>query len=202
MASVNRVILVGNLGADPEVRTFQNGGKIANVSIATTDRWTDKNTGEQREATEWHRVVFSDRLADIVAQYLRKGSSVYVEGSIKTRKWQDQNGQDRYATEIRATSMQMLGSRTDGGQGQQTQNGYQQGYGNAPQGQQYAPQQGNGGQWGSPPPHYQPGQAPSFPPPQNGFTGGIPNEFQPPHHQTGQPPAFPPQNGGQNMGKW
>lgn len=113
MASVNKVILVGNLGADPDVKTFDNGGMIANVSIATSERWTDKQTGEQRENTEWHRVVFNDRLAQIVSQYLRKGSSVYVEGSLRTRKWTDNSGAERYITEVRAVSMQMLGSRSD-----------------------------------------------------------------------------------------
>jgi single-strand DNA-binding protein len=112
MASVNKVILVGNLGRDPEMRTFPSGDQIANVAIATTDRWKDKQTGETKEATEWHRVVFSNRLAEIAGQYLRKGSQVYVEGSLRTRKWTDQSGVERYATEIRADSMQMLGSRT------------------------------------------------------------------------------------------
>jgi single-strand DNA-binding protein len=112
MASVNKVILVGNLGRDPEMRTFPSGDQIANVAIATTDRWKDKQTGETKEATEWHRVVFSGRLAEIAGQYLRKGSQVYVEGSLRTRKWTDQAGVERYATEIRADSMQMLGSRT------------------------------------------------------------------------------------------
>ncbi len=107
--SVNKVILVGNLGADPEVHQFSNGGMVANVSIATTERWTDKQTGERKEMTEWHRVVFNNRLAEIAQQYLRKGSQIYVEGSLRTRKWQDQNGQDRYSTEIRAMNMQMLG---------------------------------------------------------------------------------------------
>lgn len=115
MASVNKVILVGNLGRDPEVRSFPNGGQIANVTIATTERWRDKNTGENREITEWHNVVFNDRLAEIAGQYLRKGSSVYVEGSLRTRKWTDQNGQDRYTTEVRANVMQMLGGRAQGG---------------------------------------------------------------------------------------
>lgn len=110
MASVNKVVLVGNLGRDPEVRAFPNGGHIANVTIATTERWRDKNTGENREQTEWHRVVFSDRLAEIAGQYLRKGSEVYVEGSVRTRKWSDpQTGQDRYVTEVRASRMLMLG---------------------------------------------------------------------------------------------
>ena len=112
MASVNKVILVGNLGRDPEMRTFSSGDQVANVTIATTDKWRDKTSGENREATEWHRVVFNGRLAEIAGQYLRKGSQVYVEGSIRTRKWTDpQSGQDRYATEIRADTLQMLGSR-------------------------------------------------------------------------------------------
>ncbi len=114
--SVNKVILVGNLGADPEVHQFSNGGSVANVSIATTERWTDKQTGERREATEWHRVVFNNRLAEIAQQYLRRGSQVYVEGSLRTRKWQDQNGQDRYSTEIRALNMQMLGGNPNNNQ--------------------------------------------------------------------------------------
>lgn len=115
MASVNKVIIVGNLGRDPEMRTFPSGDQVANVTIATTDRWRDKNTGENREATEWHRVVFNGKLAEIVGQYLRKGSQVYVEGSLRTRKWTDQQtGQERYATEIRADTMQMLGSRQSG----------------------------------------------------------------------------------------
>lgn len=114
MASVNKVIIVGNLGRDPEMRTFPSGDQVANVTIATTDRWRDKNTGENKEATEWHRVVFNGRLAEIVGQYLKKGSQVYVEGSLRTRKWTDQSGQERYATEIRADSMQMLGGRGDG----------------------------------------------------------------------------------------
>lgn len=129
MASVNKVIIVGNLGRDPEMRTFPSGDQVANVTIATTDRWRDKNTGENREATEWHRVVFNGKLAEIVGQYLRKGSQVYVEGSLRTRKWTDQaSGQERYATEIRADTMQMLGSRQGGGQ-QQGGYGGDDGYG-------------------------------------------------------------------------
>ncbi|MBF5004955.1 single-stranded DNA-binding protein [Diaphorobacter caeni] len=133
MASVNKVIIVGNLGRDPEMRTFPSGDQVANVTIATTDRWRDKNTGENREATEWHRVVFNGRLAEIAGQYLRKGSQVYVEGSLRTRKWTDpQSGQERYATEIRADQMQMLGSRQGmgGGNGGGGQGGYDDsGYG-------------------------------------------------------------------------
>jgi single-strand DNA-binding protein len=118
MASVNKVIIIGNLGRDPEMRTFPSGDQVANVTIATTDKWKDKQTGEMKEATEWHRVVFNGRLAEIVGQYLRKGSQVYVEGSLRTRKWTDQAGVERYSTEIRADQMQMLGSRQGmGGQG-------------------------------------------------------------------------------------
>ncbi len=115
MASVNKVIIVGNLGRDPEMRTFPSGDQVANVTIATTDRWRDKNTGENKEATEWHRVVFNGRLAEIVGQYLRKGSQVYVEGSLRTRKWTDQSGQEKFTTEIRADTMQMLGGKQEGG---------------------------------------------------------------------------------------
>ncbi|MDR2990829.1 MAG: single-stranded DNA-binding protein [Burkholderiaceae bacterium] len=116
MASVNKVILVGNLGRDPELRTFPNGDQIANATLATTDKWKDKASGEPREHTEWHRLVFNGRLAEIAGQYLRKGSPIYVEGSIRTRKWQDQSGQDRYSTEIRVDQMQMLGSRQGAGE--------------------------------------------------------------------------------------
>ena len=115
MASINKVIIVGNLGKDPEMRTFPNGDPVANVTIATTDKWKDKQSGEMREATEWHRVSFNGRLAEIVGQYLKKGSQVYVEGSLRTRKWTDQAGVEKYSTEIRADQMQMLGGRQDGG---------------------------------------------------------------------------------------
>ena len=111
MASVNKVIIVGNLGRDPEVRTFPSGDRVANVTIATTDKWKDKTSGEMKEATEWHRVVFNGRLAEIVGEYLRKGSQVYVEGSIRSRKYTDKDGIERNITEIRADTMQMLGSR-------------------------------------------------------------------------------------------
>ena len=126
MASVNKIILVGNLGRDPEMRTFPSGDQIANVTLATTDKWRDKQSGEPREHTEWHRLVFNGRLAEIAGQYLRKGSQIYVEGSIRTRKWQDQaTGQDRYSTEIRVDQMQMLGSRQGmGGPGGGDEGGY------------------------------------------------------------------------------
>jgi len=111
MASVNKVIIVGNLGKDPETRTFPSGGRVCNVTIATTERWKDKQSGEMKELTEWHRVVFNDRLAEIAGEYLRKGSQVYVEGSLRTRKWTDKDGVEKYTTEIRADEMKMLGKR-------------------------------------------------------------------------------------------
>lgn len=115
MASVNKVILVGNLGAAPESRAFPNGDAVCNIRLATTDSWKDKASGERKEHTEWHRVVFHRKLAEIAGQYLKKGSAVYIEGRIKTRKWQDKDGQERYSTEIEATEMQMLGSKGDAG---------------------------------------------------------------------------------------
>ena len=116
--SVNKVILIGNLGADPEVRTFQNGGKVCNLRIATSENWKDRNTGERREKTEWHSVaIFSEPLARVAEQYLRKGSKVYIEGQLETRKWQDQNGQDRYTTEVvlrpYTSTLTMLDGRGD-----------------------------------------------------------------------------------------
>lgn len=112
---INKVILVGNLGAEPEVRHTPNGNAVTNVTIATSESWKDKQTGENQERTEWHRVVFFNRLAEIAGEYLHKGSKVYVEGSLRTRKWQDKNGQDRYTTEIVGGEMQMLDSRGGGG---------------------------------------------------------------------------------------
>lgn len=131
MASVNKVILVGNLGRDPEVRYTPDGSAICNISIATTSQWKDRNTGERREDTEWHRVVFYNRLAEIAGEYLRKGRSVYIEGRLKTRKWQDKDtGQDRYSTDIVAEQMQMLGGGRDGDGG--SNDGHYQGDGGAP----------------------------------------------------------------------
>ena len=123
MASVNKVILVGNLGKDPETRYMPNGDAVCNITIATTDSWKDKATGEKKEATEWHRIVLYRKLGEIAGQYLKKGSQVYIEGKLATRKWQDKDGNDRYTTEIVATEMQMLGSRQPGGQSDQ--GGYQ-----------------------------------------------------------------------------
>ncbi|CAN7778126.1 single-stranded DNA-binding protein [Cupriavidus necator] len=163
MASVNKVILVGNLGADPEVRYLPSGDAVTNIRIATTDRYKDKQSGEMKEATEWHRISFFGKLAEIAGQYLKKGSSVYVEGRIRTRKWQDQSGQDKYSTEIVADQMQMLGSRQGGSTGDD--DGYGQPSSRQSQGQQPA-RRSQGEQGGqqrrSAPPRQQ--QAPS-----NGF---------------------------------
>ena len=116
MASVNNVIVVGNLGADPETRYLPSGEAVTNIRVATTDKWKDKASGEMKEATEWHRIAFFGRLAEVAGEYLKKGSQVYVEGSLRTRKWQDKEGHDRYSTEIRADVMQMLGSRAGAGE--------------------------------------------------------------------------------------
>ena len=115
---VNKVILIGNLGNDPDVRYTASGAAVANISLATAESWRDKESGEQQERTEWHRIVFFGRLAEIVAEYLKKGSQIYVEGRLQTRKWQDKEGKDRYSTEIVANEMQMLGSRSGGGSNQ------------------------------------------------------------------------------------
>ena len=154
MASINKVILVGNLGQDPEVKYMPSGGAVTNLSIATTDTWKDKNTGEKRENTEWHRVVFFNRLAEIAGEYLRKGSQVYIEGNLRTRSWED-NGIKKYSTEIVAREMQMLGSRAGGSSDFAPQSQQQQG-GGAQQtqssGQQYgaAQNQSQGQQASSP----------------------------------------------------
>ncbi|CAH6783271.1 ssDNA-binding protein [Vibrio chagasii] len=144
---VNKVILVGNLGNDPEIRYMPNGGAVANITIATSESWRDKATGEQREKTEWHRVALFGKLAEVAGEYLRKGSQVYIEGQLQTRKWQDQSGQDRYTTEVVVQGfngvMQMLGGRAQGGApaqggmgGQQQQGGW--GQPQQPQQQQYS----------------------------------------------------------------
>lgn len=119
MASLNKVIIIGNLGRDPETRYMPNGDAVTNIAVATTETWKDKNTGEKKEATEWHRVTFYRQLAEIAGQYLRKGSQVYVEGMLKTRKWTDKDGVERYTTEVIADVMKMLGSRPDSSDGQQ-----------------------------------------------------------------------------------
>lgn len=143
---INKVILVGNLGNDPEIRYSQAGAAITNISIATSETWKDKQTGQPQERTEWHRVVFFNRLAEIAGEYLRKGSKVYVEGSLRTRKWQDKDGNDRYTTEIVANEMQMLDSRGASDGGYQGGNEYAQSAPqSAPQAPQRAPQAAPGG---------------------------------------------------------
>jgi len=152
MRGVNKVILVGTLGKDPETKTFPNGGSLTQFSIATTEAWSDKNTGERKEQTEWHRIVIQNKLGEIAQQYLHKGSKVYIEGSLRTRQWTDQSGQERYTTEVRASNMQMLDSQQQGSggnnqgyqsnnqQGRQQQNN-QQSYQNQVQQQSRQPQQ-------------------------------------------------------------
>jgi single-strand DNA-binding protein len=145
--SVNKVILIGNLGRDPEVRTFQNGGKVCNLRIATSENWKDRNTGERRERTEWHSVaIFNENLARLAEQYLRKGSKVYIEGKLETRKWQDQSGQDRYSTEVVLRpfggELTFLDSRGEGGGGSSGGDqggGYDSGQGSGEQGSSPAP---------------------------------------------------------------
>lgn len=153
---VNKVILVGNLGNDPEIRYLPSGGAVANITIATSESWRDKATGEQREKTEWHRVALFGKLAEVAGEYLRKGSQVYIEGQLQTRKWQDQSGQDRYTTEVVVQGfngvMQMLGGRAQGG--------------NAPMGNNSGNQQGNWGQPQQPQAQQSAPRAPQQPPQQ------------------------------------
>lgn len=161
---INKVIIVGNLGGDPEVRYMPSGGAVTNITVATSETWKDKQTGQNQERTEWHRIVFFNKLAEIAGEYLRKGSQVYVEGSLRTRKWQDQSGQDRYTTEIVASEMQMMGGRG----GNADQGGYAQqdpGYGMQQAPQQRAPQQAQRPapqQAPAPQQQAQPQQAPNF----------------------------------------
>lgn len=137
MRGVNKAILIGHLGKDPEIRYTAGGAAVANITLATSDSWKDKQTGEQQERTEWHRVVFFGRLAEIVGEYLKKGAPIYVEGRIQTEKWQDQSGQDRYTTKIVGSGMQMLGSKSDSasyGEGRSKDNNANQSAPNAPSG--------------------------------------------------------------------
>lgn len=179
---VNKVIILGNLGNDPEIRSFPNGGAVANLTIATSESWRDKQTGEQREKTEWHRVAVFGKLAEIAGEYLRKGSQVYIEGALQTRKWQDQNGQDRYTTEVVVQGfngvMQMIGAR-QGGQQQQ-----QGGYNN--NNQQQPQQQNQNAGWGQP-------QQPAAAPQQQ--AGGYNNQQQQqaPQQQAPQQQSYAPQ---------
>ena len=161
---VNKVILIGNLGADPETRFMPSGGAVTNVRLATSESWKDKQSGQMQERTEWHRVVFFNKLGEIAGEYLKKGSKVYIEGSIRTRKWQGQDGQDRYTTEIVANDMQMLDGRGDGGGGQgggYASQGNQGGYQNQNQNENY------GGGSAAPQQNQNPGQGQN----QGGFSG-------------------------------
>lgn len=169
---INKVILIGNVGQDPEVKYMPSGGAVTNVSIATSETWKDKNTGQNQERTEWHRVVFFNRLGEIAGEYLKKGSKVYIEGSLRTRKWQGQDGSDRYTTEIVANEMQMLDGRGENA------GGYNQDTGFAPQG-------GGFNQGYSQP---QP-QAANFSQPQGGFGQAAPQP-RAPQPQASQPPAY------------
>lgn len=166
MRGVNKVIIVGNLGNDPEVKQFQNGGSVTRIAVATSEQWNDKQTGERREATEWHRISLFNKLGEIAAQYLRKGSQVYIEGSLHTSKYTDQNGIERYSTEIRANQMQMLGSPA--GQG----NSFNQNTGGYPN------QQGGFGGY------------PNNQPPQHNSGFGAPNPYQNQGNMSGQNGGF------------
>lgn len=164
MASVNKVIIVGNLGRDPETRYMPNGEAVTNIAVATTESWKDKNSGEKKELTEWHRITFYRKLAEIAGQYLKKGSQIYVEGRLQTRKWQDKEGVERYTTEIIADTMQMLGGRQGaGGGGGMDEGGYGGGGGAGSYGGG-APRQsagGNAGGGGGGAPRQQPAQRPA-----------------------------------------
>ena len=156
---VNKVIIVGNIGQDPETKFTGGGAAITNISVATSESWKDKQTGQSQERTEWHRIVFFNRLAEIAGEYLKKGSKVYIEGALRTRKWQDQSGQDRYTTEVVASEMQMLDSRNEG----DSSGG---GHNNAPR-QQAAPQQAPQNQQGG----YQQNHQQGYQQPNNTYTG-------------------------------
>lgn len=179
---INKVILVGNLGGDPEVRYMPSGGAVANLTIATSESWRDKATGEQREKTEWHRVALFGKLAEVAGEYLRKGSQVYIEGQLQTRKWQDQSGQDRYTTEVVVQGfngvMQMLGGRQGQGQSQ-----------GAPAMGGQAPQQQQQGGWGQPQQPVQQAQAPQQQaapaqrPPQQAAPQQAPQQAQPQYNE-------------------
>jgi single-strand DNA-binding protein len=156
MASVNKVIIVGNLGRDPETRYMPSGDAMTNIAVATTDKWKDKASGEQKEATEWHRIAFFGKLAEIAGQYLKKGSQVYIEGKLRTRKWTDKEGAEKYTTEIIADTMQMLGSR----QGMGGSSGDDAGYGGSSGAPAQRPASGSGSSGGASRPASKP--APNF----------------------------------------
>jgi single-strand DNA-binding protein len=174
---VNKVMLIGNLGADPEVRYTAGGAAVANVTLATAESWKDKESGEQQERTEWHRIVFFSRLAEIVGEYLKKGSQVYVEGRLQTRKWQDRDGNDRYTTEIVAHEMQMLGSRTGGGGASGSSGGFSNAGQAAASGATDGPsnsEQTGGSGGSSPAPSNKPSSGGQQEPPMDDFDDDIP----------------------------
>lgn len=174
---INKVILLGNIGQDPETRYIPAGGAVTNISVATSEQWKDKNTGQPQERTEWHRVVFFNRLAEIAGEYLKKGGKVYIEGSLRTRKWQGQDGQDRYTTEIVASEMQMLSDMQSSAGGQQQRPPQQQGYQQPPPQQQ--PHQGQWAGGHAQQPHQQQHSSPQAQqqPAQGYAAGGPPNAF-------------------------
>lgn len=177
---INKVTIVGNLGQDPETKYMPSGGAVTNISVATSESWKDKQTGQPQERVEWHRIVFFNRLAEIAGEYLKKGSQVYVEGSLRTRKWQDQSGNDRYTTEIVGSEMQMLGGRQGQGGGMGGDQSYDQSYGGgAPQAAQQAPAQQA----------YTPQQAPQAAPAQQTYAQQAPQQQSRPQ----QAPAPAPQ---------
>ena len=175
---INKVILVGNLGSDPEVRYTNAGSAITNMTLATSESWRDKASGEQKEKTEWHRVAIFGKLAEVAGEHLRKGSQVYIEGQLQTRKWQDQSGQDRYTTEVVVQGfngvMQMLGGKTQGGQGQQQQGNQQAPQRQAPQQQRQAPMQQQQQQYNAPQQQYQNQGQPQYDNPPQDFDDDIP----------------------------
>lgn len=181
---INKAILVGTLGNDPEIKYMPSGGAVVNISIATNETWTDKNTGQKQERTEWHRVVAFNRLAEIMGQYLRKGSQVYIEGKLQTDKWQDQNGQDRYTTKILANEMQMLGGRSSGTDDFYGNNQQQQPQASPNQQPQSTPNQ---------PSQYQPQAAPQHQQPATAPTPSR-NQGQPPAQQPAQTSSTPTKN--------
>ncbi|MCS2610281.1 single-stranded DNA-binding protein [Halomonas dongshanensis] len=187
---INKVILIGNLGQDPEVRFTPSGTAVANLNLATSDTWMDRQSGQRQERTEWHRIVLFNKTAEIAQQYLKKGSKVYIEGRLQTRKWQDQNGQDRYSTEIVANDMQMLDAR----------GGDFQGGGAGPQGGGYA--QGGGQNYGQQGNQYNAPNGPAQQAPNQGNYGGQPSGQGYPQQGGGQPqrgaPAQPAPNNNQN----
>jgi single-strand DNA-binding protein len=158
---VNKVILIGNLGADPETRAMPSGATVANLRIATTENWKDRTSGENQERTEWHRVALFGKLAEIAGEYLRKGSQVYIEGSLRTRKWQDKQGNERYSTEIVGNEMQMLGGRGGGGQGEGGGGGGPRGGGGGGGGGEGYGSRSGGGRQGPPPDEYDQSPGPS-----------------------------------------